>query len=165
MIEDFLITIYIANVMKFHTIINSFIFMNDMDRIRLPSLNSMVCNLPIVSIDYILGQNTIKGPKVQNCFTKSIREKSRIEARLKGFEPSESIAWNKLEQKFGNQIKRNDLINLATVLSTIAQCDLDRDAKRRKSVLIRWFDENWFLIEKYIDRMILSPFGFVYVSQ
>jgi hypothetical protein len=33
---------------------------------------------------------------------------------------------------------------------------LDRDAKRRKSVLLKWFEENWNAIYPFLDYVVLE---------
>mgnify|MGYP003091364060 CR=1 FL=1 len=83
-------------------------------------------------------------------------EKARISERLKDFNPRENDAWKKITQKFGPNIKQPELISIASVLANQAKIKLDRDAKRRKSVLIKWFQEHWNDISCYLDYVVLE---------
>jgi hypothetical protein len=83
-------------------------------------------------------------------------EKQRIASRLQGFNPKDNPAWSAITQKFGANIKQPELLSIATVLATNANIRLDRDAKRRKSVLLKWFEENWGAIAPFIDFVVLE---------
>lgn len=83
-------------------------------------------------------------------------EKKRISARMSNFQPKECKAWKEITQKFGTNIKQQELLSIANVLSTSAKLKLDRDAKRRKTVLIKWFDENWDAIKPYLPYVVLE---------
>ncbi|KAI5490338.1 hypothetical protein TVAGG3_0995250 [Trichomonas vaginalis G3] len=67
----------------------------------------------------------------------------RVGQRLKGFTPKYSFAWKELTKQFGVEIKHQVLKDIAIEVASRLQIPLDRDAKRRKSVLIKWFDDNW----------------------
>ena len=84
------------------------------------------------------------------------REKERIADRLKNFNPKDNPVWHKITQKFGPNIKQPELLSIAEVLSNSANVKLDRDAKRRKTVLIKWFSENWAAISPYLDFVVLE---------
>ena len=84
------------------------------------------------------------------------KEKERIAHRLSGFDPKENQVWQEITNRFGGNIKQPELLSIAEVVSQNAGIKLDRDAKRRKSVLIKWFDENWALIEPYIGYVVLE---------
>ncbi len=43
----------------------------------------------------------------------------------------------------GTKIKQNELLSIAQCVSEKTSVELDREAKRRKSVLLKWFDDNW----------------------
>ena len=70
-------------------------------------------------------------------------EKERVRLRLVGFEPNSSKAWKYISSHFGHEIKQHCLCEMAKYLSAKRNIPLDRDSKRRKSVLIKWFHENW----------------------
>ena len=82
-------------------------------------------------------------------------ERERIQIRLSGFKPKSSFAYKELIARFGN-ICHYDLLSIAQVLATAAGLTIDRDAKRRKSVLIKWFDENWITISPFLNYVVLE---------
>ena len=84
------------------------------------------------------------------------KEKERIATRLSGFNPKDNNVWREITQRFGASIKHPELLSIATVLAQNANVKLDRDAKRRKSVLIKWFEENWAAISPFLDYVILE---------
>ena len=84
------------------------------------------------------------------------KEKRRIAQRLYGFNPKDNPAWYQITQKFGSNLKQPELLSIAEVCATSAHIKLDRDAKRRKSVLIKWFEENWPRISPYLNYVILE---------
>ncbi|KAH0788594.1 hypothetical protein GPJ56_007276 [Histomonas meleagridis] len=84
------------------------------------------------------------------------REKERINDRLHGFDPKDNIAWKEITKRFGTNIKQPELLSIAEVLANYANVKLDRDAKRRKTVLIKWFSENWPLISPYLHYVVLE---------
>ena len=71
------------------------------------------------------------------------KEKERIQSRLGNFNPKDNHVWRTITQRFGANIKQPELLSIAQVLASGANVKLDRDAKRRKGVLIKWFEENW----------------------
>lgn len=83
-------------------------------------------------------------------------EKLRVFTRLKGFKAKESFVWKEITNRFGSEIKHGELLSIADVVATNAGIQLDRDAKRRKSVLIKWFEENWLQISPYLKYVILE---------
>lgn len=43
----------------------------------------------------------------------------------------------------GENIARTELLSIAQIISEKTSVELYREAKRRKSVLLKWFDDNW----------------------
>ena len=84
------------------------------------------------------------------------KEKERIAERLAGFNPKDNSVWHEITQRFGASIKQPELLSIANVLAQNANIKLDRDAKRRKSVLIKWFEENWASIRPFLDYVVLE---------
>lgn len=84
------------------------------------------------------------------------KEKERIANRLMGFNPKDNSVWREISTRFGANIKQPELLSIAQVLASSANIKLDRDAKRRKSVLIKWFEENWGQIQPYLDYVVLE---------
>ena len=73
----------------------------------------------------------------------TLEERKRIKKRIGNFDQNKSQAWKYLSLVYGPQIKQDELFTIAEFVSTQLQICIDRDAKRRKSILIKWFDENW----------------------
>ena len=84
------------------------------------------------------------------------KEKDRISERMAGFNPKDNDVWRSITAKFGPNIKQPELLSIAMVLSQNCSIKLDRDAKRRKSVLIKWFEENWTTLAPYLDYVVLE---------
>jgi hypothetical protein len=84
------------------------------------------------------------------------KEKERIASRLNGFNSKDTSVWKAITQRFGNNIKQPELLSMAQVLASHANIKLDRDAKRRKCVLVKWFEENWAAIEPYLPYVVLE---------
>jgi hypothetical protein len=83
-------------------------------------------------------------------------EKSRIATRLDGFNPKDNDVWRAITGKFGATLKQPELLSIARILSANANIKLDRDAKRRKSVLVKWFEENWSSISPFLEYVVLE---------
>jgi len=84
------------------------------------------------------------------------KEKHRISARMAGFDPKDNEVWRQITQRFGANVKQPELLSIANVLAMNANIKLDRDAKRRKSVLIKWFQENWAIVSPFLDFVVLE---------
>jgi hypothetical protein len=84
------------------------------------------------------------------------KEKDRIASRLNGFNSKDNSVWKAITQRFGANIKQPELLSMALILASHANVKLDRDAKRRKSVLIKWFEENWSAIEPFLQFVVLE---------
>jgi hypothetical protein len=83
-------------------------------------------------------------------------EKQRIASRLDGFSPKDTPAWREITRRFGANIKQPELVSIASVLAQSTNIKLDRDAKRRKAVLIKWFEENWTTVAPFLDHVVLE---------
>ena len=83
-------------------------------------------------------------------------ERQRIALRMKGFNQKENSTWFELTRRFGSNVKRSELTSIAQVLADATNIILDRDAKRRKSVLLKWFDEHWLKLRPLLDYIVLD---------
>jgi hypothetical protein len=82
--------------------------------------------------------------------SESARERSRVDEFMRGFDPATSAAGLALAEHFGSDMTLNRLREFAARMTARlgrAVTPLERIHKRRKSVLIKWFDENWTAIE------------------
>lgn len=93
--------------------------------------------------------------KIRKQAIKLRREKERLQTRLQGFDYKKSYVYQQIYQQFG-VITFSELTSIATLVSKTIHISLDRDAKRRKIVLYKWFDEHWNQIQPYIQYIRLS---------
>lgn len=83
-------------------------------------------------------------------------EKRRVAQRLAGFDVKGSQVWREISARFGANIKQGELTSIASEIAKTANIRLDRDAKRRKMVLLRWFEENWEQIQPYLEYVVIE---------
>lgn len=96
---------------------------------------------------------TRKFKPVQNS---QAREEMRfVKKKLDGFNPSNCDAWKLLTNRFGPKISQEQLLSLAIVLSRHLNINLYREYKRRKSMLIKWYNENLIKIWPFIVNQIV----------
>jgi hypothetical protein len=81
-------------------------------------------------------------------------EKLRISKRVENWSVDRSQVWKKLQEIFGEKIQLNALLCVASQLSEQAGVILDRDAKRRKNILVKWFEEHWESLSPHLDRWV-----------
>lgn len=85
----------------------------------------------------------------------NIYEKIRNEERLRGFNEKGSVAYQELCDLFGPKPSQQELLSLAQVVSEHLNILLDREATRRKKVLIKWYDEHYHLVSPFLKSKIL----------
>lgn len=111
---------------------------------------------PMVMYPHFLPQVSGRKRRPKGIGDKNGGEKRRIRDRLNGFHPKQSLVWREIKRRFGNQLRHGELLSIAEVAATFAGVFLDRDAKRRKSVLIKWFQENWNVLLPYLSCVVLE---------
>jgi hypothetical protein len=47
-------------------------------------------------------------------------------------------------------------VSIRELVAQILRIKLDRDARRRKPVILKWFDENWFAIQPLLLHVVLD---------
>jgi hypothetical protein len=57
---------------------------------------------------------------------------------------------------YGQKLKQDELVSIADLCAEKLQIKLDRDARRRKIVVIKWFEENWAAIQPLIHLIVLD---------
>ena len=82
-------------------------------------------------------------------------ERRRNKARMEGFDQKTSHAYAVLCKRFGPKLSQQELLALAQVVSENLKIQLDREASRRKSVLIKWFDENFAKMESFLANNVM----------
>lgn len=81
-------------------------------------------------------------------------ESDFVKEKLKGFDPKTSRAWTSLTSRYGPKINQNQLLSLAEVVSYQLNVGLFREYKRRKEMLIKWFDENYDVVWPFVENHI-----------
>lgn len=87
--------------------------------------------------------------------TQSEREKCHLKKRLSGFDWKQSRAWHEITRHFGSGLSQDELLAIAEILATAVGLRTDRAARRRKEVLIKWFEENLSVLEPLFPRVEL----------
>jgi len=83
-------------------------------------------------------------------------ERERVDRRLDGFIAKESRAWKEITEHYGSSLNQGELLSLAEVLASEIGLHVDREAKRRKEVLIKWYDENIEKIAPFLKYVVLE---------
>jgi hypothetical protein len=83
-------------------------------------------------------------------------EKERVRRRVGAFDWKESKVWHGLTAHFGPKLNHEELISIAELIASHAKVKLDRDAKRRKIVLLKWFEENWLVVQPLLRVIVLD---------
>lgn len=82
-------------------------------------------------------------------------EMIRVSQLVQEFNVNKSNAWIYLRSNYGEKITHSDLIRIAKIVSSYTGIKVSRDAKRRKLVLLKWFDENWLTIKPILKMVTL----------
>ncbi|EAY16333.1 hypothetical protein TVAG_359410 [Trichomonas vaginalis G3] len=80
-------------------------------------------------------------------------EAARVRKRLANFDSERCIAWIEIQKRFGSGITHSELKSIAQVICEHQRephLKLDRDASRDNRVLLKWFTENWSIIEPHL---------------
>lgn len=83
-------------------------------------------------------------------------DRRKADSRLGDFDPKNSKIWKKICNKFSPNLSQNELVSLAEIIASNVKIKVDREARRRKEVLIKWFDENSEKIDPFINIIHLS---------
>ncbi|MDR1366004.1 MAG: hypothetical protein LBJ03_02845 [Holosporales bacterium] len=83
------------------------------------------------------------------------RAKLVIHHRLAGFDAESSDTWERLRRHYGNASSR-ELFSIGCVIAQMAQIPSpDRNCRRSKAVLVKWFYENGGVVEPFLDSVKL----------
>jgi hypothetical protein len=83
-------------------------------------------------------------------------ERDRVHRRVEGFNWVNSPAWVHLTRTYGPRIVHEELVSIAVLAANRLSIRLDRDARRRKVVMVKWFQENWASIEPLLHEIVLD---------
>jgi hypothetical protein len=83
-------------------------------------------------------------------------ECERVRRRTEGFNWKHSRAWGQLTSIYGMKLSQHELVSIGDLVAEKLEIKLDRDARRRKTVMIKWFEENWGLIQPLLHLVVLD---------
>jgi hypothetical protein len=86
-------------------------------------------------------------------------ERERIQRRVAGFHWKKSCAWHHLSTAYGPELSQQELVSIADLICPRLNIKLDRDARRRKIVMLKWFEENWSTIQPILPLIVLESEG------
>jgi hypothetical protein len=81
-------------------------------------------------------------------------DRQKVCRRIGDFEWHKSAEWEEICRRYGGDLLHKDLLAIAKVTAIKAGLPLDRDAKRRKNVLIKWFHEHWEILSEYLPEAL-----------
>ena len=73
---------------------------------------------------------------------------------LRNFDPENSQAVKKLTERFGRRTQ-SELLSLAQVVSKHTGIKLYRESKRRRTLLLAWFEQNFDKIWPFIEQQVV----------
>jgi hypothetical protein len=80
---------------------------------------------------------------------------ARADDSFKEFSYRTCAAWRDICSRFGPGLTHSELLCVAEVVAYNLNLTVDREAKRRKSCLVRWFDANLAQINPFLSRLRL----------
>jgi hypothetical protein len=86
----------------------------------------------------------------------SADEVKKVKQLMKDFSQDESLAWKQMCNHFGRELQHSELFSLAQTIAELHGSELSapgRLERRRRTMLIRWFDSNWEIIEPTLSRI------------
>jgi hypothetical protein len=75
---------------------------------------------------------------------------------VSGFDWQSSFTWNCLVRLFGPKLRHEELVSIAELVGPKVGIRVDRNARRRKVVMIEWFKDNWPVIEPFLLLVVLD---------
>jgi hypothetical protein len=108
------------------------------DRLR-DSLIGMVRSNPLISTKV---DDDLHRLVMSSCSPSPLPSPTSVPMQLKGFRYKSSRAWRELSLRFGTDLTASELLSVAEVVAFNLSLTVDRKAKRKKSLLVKWFDDN-----------------------
>lgn len=88
--------------------------------------------------------------------TKSNSDKKKVQQILKGFDQEKSEAVIYLKKKYGD-LKQYEYLQIAEYCAKKNNIlTLDRESKRRKEVLLKWYHDNFHILKPILDNIVLE---------
>ena len=95
-------------------------------------------------------QSTPLGRRKRRTDGQMSEERMRVAKRLQNYQYTDTLAWKFVKEAFFSRNTGHNLLALARSISRDTGIRLDRDATRRKKVLLKWFNENLPAIIRYL---------------
>jgi hypothetical protein len=67
------------------------------------------------------------------------------------------MAWKYLSTACGGQLKHEELVSITELATKRLRTGFDRDPGRRTIVKVKWFAENWGVLELLPSNIVLEP--------
>jgi hypothetical protein len=83
-------------------------------------------------------------------------DRGRIQMRVDGINWKRNGAWKYLSAMCGSHLKHEELVSITELATKRLGTRLDRDAGRRNIVTIKWFAENWGVLEPLLSNIVLE---------
>ena len=120
--------------------------------VNIASKDNFITDYVIMSLTFI--QQTLVKPNIQQRMGPPLSvppyitsapslEKQKLAMKLNGFDYKTSDSWKSIVAMFGSDIKRTTLCEIAKFIASKKGIRMDRDSKRRKDVLLKWYSDNW----------------------
>jgi hypothetical protein len=132
--------------------------------------NKIHCYLKMLLLTPDFHEEIFKGikdiPEFQKCVpmatptprrkgqTQTEYEKSCLEEMRKGPNPKEGPAWKYLTNRLGKSPGKPELVSLGIVLAQELGMHLTREYKRRKEMMIKWFNDNFDRLEPFLSSQV-----------
>jgi hypothetical protein len=72
-----------------------------------------------------------------------LQEREIIADRVRDFCCDDSRPWKFFVERGWHQLSMKEYVGIGQVLACEANLEIDREAKRKKPVLLKWMDDNW----------------------
>jgi hypothetical protein len=82
------------------------------------------------------------------------RERDWLMQQRHLFDAEHCEAWRDLRQMIAPKISFEELRSLAIICHENLDIELSRDVKRRKEMLIKWFDDHWVVVKSFLQTRV-----------
>lgn len=84
--------------------------------------------------------------------------------RLSGWDYKKSKSWDVIKSRFGKCLDQTNIYCMLQICADKAGLKIDREAKREKQILIKWFEENFDHVIQFFNNIspcdeFLQPIG------
>jgi hypothetical protein len=83
------------------------------------------------------------------------QERRLIDDRIRNFDVNHSKPFVFFQERGWGDLKFPELKSICEVLSQKGRVPMDREAKRRKSVLFKWLEDNWVQLRPLVEELKL----------